>query len=112
MRLAFDFPPLNIQYRATMSMKPKSSVNLGTFLRLRREELGLSQGHVAKKMGLQTSQYVSNWERGVSLPPIFHPTSIRKVVKIYELDLHDYVERIFQEQKSRMYKRLRERQPF
>lgn len=43
---------------------------LGCFLKDRRSSAGLSQADVAKKLGYTTSQFISNWERGLSTPPI------------------------------------------
>jgi transcriptional regulator with XRE-family HTH domain len=94
-----------------MKTKKSSAVRLGAFLRARRQELNLTQGQVARKMGLQSSQYVSNWERGVSLPPVFHAASIRKIIRIYGLTLHEYVDRILFEQKVRIYERMKEKLP-
>jgi transcriptional regulator with XRE-family HTH domain len=45
-------------------------MDLGQFLKLKREGVGLSQGQVAKKLRYTSPQFVSNWERGVSSPPI------------------------------------------
>lgn len=35
-----------------------------------RINAGLSQQYVAEKLGYNTPQFISNWERGVSFPPI------------------------------------------
>jgi transcriptional regulator with XRE-family HTH domain len=45
-------------------------MDLAHFLKIKREGAGLSQGHVAKKLKYTSPQFVSNWERGVSSPPI------------------------------------------
>ncbi len=45
-------------------------MNLGEFLKLKRENASLSQGDVAKKLKYTSPQFISNWERGVSSPPI------------------------------------------
>jgi transcriptional regulator with XRE-family HTH domain len=43
---------------------------LGNFLKNKREAVGLSQGQVAKKLRYTSPQFISNWERGISSPPI------------------------------------------
>lgn len=35
-----------------------------------RSTAGLTQSQLAKKLGYTTSQFVSNWERGASVPPL------------------------------------------
>ena len=45
-------------------------MKLGEFLKLKRENVSLSQGDVAKKLKYTSPQFISNWERGVSCPPI------------------------------------------
>lgn len=49
-------------------MDPKNQ--LGNFLKDKRSAAGLSQADVAKKLGYSTSQFISNWERGLSTPPV------------------------------------------
>lgn len=39
------------------------------FLRKRRSVAGLRQADIQKKLGYGSPQFVSNWERGVSMPP-------------------------------------------
>ncbi len=45
-------------------------MNLGQFLKTKREKASLSQGDVAKKLKYTSPQFISNWEREVSSPPI------------------------------------------
>ena len=49
-------------------MKP--FINLGSVLKEWRIEMGLTQMTVAKVLGYTSPQFVSNWERGMCLPPI------------------------------------------
>ncbi|KYG66652.1 hypothetical protein AZI86_06295 [Bdellovibrio bacteriovorus] len=55
----------------------------GDFLKQSREAQGLSQKNISTMLGYNTSQFVSNWERGLSMPPI--PT-LRKLAKVYKID--------------------------
>ena len=43
---------------------------VGTYLKSAREKAGLTQHSVAHTLKYSTAQFVSNWERGVSLPPL------------------------------------------
>lgn len=61
-----------------MSSSPKEDLELvalraklvGEFFRQARQKAGLSQGEIARLLSYKTSQFVSNWERGISLPPL------------------------------------------
>lgn len=48
-----------------------------------RENAGLSQADVAEALNYTTPQFISNWERGVSFPPI---KVIPKLAKLYKTD--------------------------
>ena len=60
----------------------KKDVNLGKFLKDKREAAGLSQKEVADKLGYTTPQFVSNWERGVSQPPL---KTLKKIGEMYKV---------------------------
>lgn len=55
---------------------------LADFLRQKRIESGHSQMDVAKKLGYTSPQFVSNWERGLSSPPIH---TLRKLTEFYKI---------------------------
>lgn len=57
-------------------------VNLAKFLKDKRETVGLSQKQVADKLGYTTPQFVSNWERGVSSPPL---KTLKKIGELYNV---------------------------
>jgi transcriptional regulator with XRE-family HTH domain len=44
--------------------------HVGRLLKAARENAGLRQSDVAKKLGYSSPQFISNWERGLSLPPL------------------------------------------
>ncbi|MBC7386783.1 MAG: helix-turn-helix domain-containing protein [Cryobacterium sp.] len=54
--------------------------DLGDFLRKSRLNVGLSQKEVASVLGYKSSQFVSNWERGLSSPPI---ATFRRLCELY-----------------------------
>ncbi|MGZ3744908.1 MAG: helix-turn-helix domain-containing protein [Pseudobdellovibrionaceae bacterium] len=60
----------------------KENKSLAEFLRKKRIESGFSQLNVAKKLGYTSPQFISNWERGLSSPPI--PT-LRKLTELYQI---------------------------
>lgn len=64
-------------------------MDLSKFLKEKRLASGLSQGAVAKKLGYTSPQFVSNWERGLSQPPI---ATLRKIAQIYNISANDMFE--------------------
>ncbi|RYZ67224.1 MAG: XRE family transcriptional regulator [Proteobacteria bacterium] len=57
-------------------------IDFANYLRELRNAAGLSQGDVAKIMGYSSAQFISNWERGLSLPPV---TALRQIAFIYKV---------------------------
>lgn len=51
-------------------VRSESSVMLGEFLRLKRENAGLTQKQVADRLGYATPQFISSWERAEREPPM------------------------------------------
>ena len=43
---------------------------IAVYLKERRVEAGLTQKAVAEHFGYTTGQFVSNWERGLVMPPL------------------------------------------
>ncbi len=58
---------------------------LGQFLKESRIEKGLSQTEVAKKFKYE-QQFISNWERGVSSPPL---RTLKDLAKFYQVPLEE-----------------------
>lgn len=63
--------------------------NLALYLKRKRIGAGLSQRQVARKLGYTTAQFVSNWERGISEPPI---SALKTLAVLYELDADELFE--------------------
>lgn len=59
---------------------------LSVFLRECRMRSGLSQMQVARKLGYGTAQFISNWERGVSEPPL---KALKILAKVYSVSVDD-----------------------
>lgn len=62
---------------------------LAEFLKQKRVTAGLSQRDVADKLGYSTPQFISNWERGVSHPPI---SALKKLGELYKISAEDLFE--------------------
>lgn len=68
--------------------KPNADL-LGEFLQQKRIAAGFSQLDISTKLGYSTPQFVSNWERGLSAPPI---TVLKKIAQIYNVSADDLFE--------------------
>ncbi len=76
-----------------MTLKDNVKIKVGKFIRSKRERVGLSQAEIAKRMGYGTPQFVSNWERGVSLPPV---SSIKKLAALLDVSAEGLFELILE----------------
>ena len=56
---------------------------LSKYLKEKRLSLGMTQKQCADRIGYETSQFISNWERGVSTPPL---SVLGIVCRVYGLD--------------------------
>lgn len=83
------------------------SGNLGAYLQLARERVGLSQNDVAEKLGMHHFQSVSQWERNASgSVPI---PALRKLVEIYDLPMFEVYEVLLKFQTVRLEKKLEQK---
>ncbi len=69
--------------------KITEKISLSDYLKEKRTSVGLTQGQVAKELGYSTAQFVSNWERGVSSPPL---NALRKLAHMYRVDEEEMFE--------------------
>lgn len=76
-------------------------------LKLARESKGFSQSKLAKVLGYSSGQFVSNWERGQSYPPV---DRLAKMSLIFNLDHEEliqlYVLELSEEKKKAFKKAL------
>jgi transcriptional regulator with XRE-family HTH domain len=64
-------------------MTKSESVELAQFLKDKRVVAGHSQKDIAEQLGYSTSQFISNWERGISQPPLH---TLRKIALLYKIN--------------------------
>lgn len=62
-----------------------------------RIRAGLTQKTVSEKLGYESAQFVSNWERGISHPP---PKAFKMLCKFYNLPYKEYVDHFVMDQIS------------
>lgn len=63
--------------------KRRQTQEFADFMKRKRELVGLSQADVAKEMGYTSAQFVSNWERARSSPPV---KDFKKIARLYKID--------------------------
>lgn len=83
-----------------VDMEPKK---LGIFLKEQRENKGLTQAHVADKLGYGSPQFISNIERGISRVPI---KSLRQFIEVYELRVNDVINILLEEKRLQLIQEL------
>lgn len=64
---------------------------LGTMLKDRRIKRGLSQKEVSDELGYSSSQFISNWERGLCSPPLEALGALTKLYNIRRSELIDFM---------------------
>ncbi|MBA2404527.1 MAG: helix-turn-helix domain-containing protein [Bdellovibrionales bacterium] len=78
--------------------------DLGSYLRIARENAGLSQGDVAKKLKMTQFQSISQWERNASgSVPV---KTLLKLVEIYGVPLEELYDVLLKYQAQRMEEKL------
>lgn len=82
----------------------KNYEGLGQFLKKARVSRNLSQTKVAGKLGYKSAQFISNWERGVSTPPV---KVLRVLADLYDLSESAVLEALMQDYRSRVLEQFR-----
>ncbi len=59
---------------------------IADLLKRARENSGLSQADVARELGYSSPQFVSNWERGLSSPPV---PKLKKLCRLYHVSMDE-----------------------
>jgi transcriptional regulator with XRE-family HTH domain len=82
--------------------------HLGAYLRQKRIEAGYSQVDLAKILGYTSSQFISNWERGLSAPP---EDSLQVLIKLLKLSRETIVYSMVQDYKGEIEAKIFRRSP-
>ena len=64
-----------------MFFSPTAHKEIGALIKTARTAAGLAQAELATKLGYSSPQFISNWERAESLPPIHTLPKIAKFTK-------------------------------
>lgn len=88
---------------------------LGGLLKGARERAGLTQHAVATKLQYSSPQFVSNWERGLAMPPMDMLPQLSKLLAIPPKDLiealYAYQDELLKIQKERLRSVFRKKFP-
>lgn len=69
-------------------------MKLAKFLKTSRTNAGVSQMDVATRLGYSTAQFISNWERGVSTPPIETLGILANMYKVSADELFEILQKV------------------
>ena len=76
----------------------------GNRMKEARENAFLSQKELANKLGWTTAQFVSNFERGLSLPPMKSVKTICELLKISEKEVYRLMYDVQKEKLDKKFK--------
>lgn len=79
-------------------------MKFGHYLRRKRLEVGLTQKYVAKALGYNSSQYVSNWERDLCHPSL---KALKKLIVLYKLEDKEVIDIYLSEKRKVIVKTFR-----
>lgn len=74
---------------------------IGKILKQKRQAIGLTQKEVATKLGYRSSQFISNWERDLVLPPA---SGAKRLAKLYRIDKMFIIDEIIERATARILK--------
>ncbi|MGZ3694759.1 MAG: helix-turn-helix domain-containing protein [Bdellovibrionota bacterium] len=61
---------------------PRRYTNLGEYLQKMRTKANLTQREVSLTLGYSSAQFISNFERGIAVPPL---KKLKVLVKMYDM---------------------------
>lgn len=70
-------------------LQGSAGLMFATYIRKQRIAANLSQGDVARHFEYESAQFISNWERGLSKPPVELLKTLAKILSISSKDLFE-----------------------
>lgn len=80
----------------------RHNLKIGTYLKDHREKAGLTQQQVADACDCK-AQFISNWERGVCVPPM---NILKRLIKLYKLSEKEFLNLMLKEQEQLLMAQL------
>jgi transcriptional regulator with XRE-family HTH domain len=90
------------------NISQKKFGSFGSYLKTAREKRNITQSELAKRLGYSTSQFISNWERGLCDPPL---DAIPEISQFLGLSKRDVVSVILEQTKLDIEKRFVRNRP-
>lgn len=82
---------------------PRKYLIVGEYLAAMRSKAGLTQRQVSLALNYSSAQFISNFERGIAVPPL---KKLKKIVKLYGLDENKLTDLILAAEAEAMRKAL------
>lgn len=73
--------------------------SFGSYLKKARMRRELSQKAVARVLGYESAQFISNWERGISMPPL---DRLRGLKVLYKIPTSQLIKVLMKQEKARI----------
>jgi transcriptional regulator with XRE-family HTH domain len=83
---------------------PRPYTNVGEHLKQKREALELTQREVSNALGYSSAQFISNFERGIAVPPI---KKLKVLTKLYKMQADPVIDLILDGYRGEMEKALK-----
>lgn len=78
---------------------PRPYTKVGQYLQEMRHAAGLTQRQVSDALEYSSAQFISNFERGIAVPPL---KKLRKLQRLYRLDVKELIAVTLEVERERM----------
>ena len=85
---------------------PRRYTVLGEYLQSMRTKAGLTQREVSLALGYSSAQFISNFERGIAVPPL---KKLKVLVKMYDMPVETVMNMILEAEREIILNALKPR---
>jgi transcriptional regulator with XRE-family HTH domain len=85
---------------------PRRYTTLGEYLQTMRTKAGLTQREVSLTLGYSSAQFISNFERGIAVPPL---KKLKVLVKMYDMPVETVMDMILDAEREIILSALKPR---
>lgn len=71
----------------------------GEYLQAKRTKAGLTQRDVSNVLGYSSAQFISNFERGIAVPPL---KKLKVLVKMYDMAVPEVTDMLLEAERTRL----------
>lgn len=87
---------------------PRKYTNLGEYLQKMRTRANLTQREVSNTLGYSSAQFISNFERGIAVPPL---KKLKALIKMYDMPAQAVMELILESEREQLEHALKPKRP-